>query len=117
MNKTTGWKHSYPSMNHQIVSRRNFLIGTAAFSGLAMFGQLPTDAQTVTPVFTADPFSLGVASGDPLPDGVVLWTRRVPVEVPSTRTPYECPRDSRLSPIRCRSESVTQIWQLPSPVS
>jgi alkaline phosphatase D len=25
--------------------------------------------------FDADPFALGVASGDPLPDGVVLWTR------------------------------------------
>ncbi|HEY1175067.1 MAG TPA: PhoD-like phosphatase N-terminal domain-containing protein, partial [Phytomonospora sp.] len=23
----------------------------------------------------ADPFTLGVASGDPTPDGVVLWTR------------------------------------------
>jgi alkaline phosphatase D len=28
--------------------------------------------------FSADPFSLGVASGDPLPDGVVLWTRLAP---------------------------------------
>ncbi|WP_326598737.1 alkaline phosphatase D family protein [Streptomyces sp. NBC_01803] len=30
------------------------------------------------PSFAADPFSLGVASGDPLPDGVVLWTRLAP---------------------------------------
>ena len=30
------------------------------------------------PVFRAYPFSLGVASGDPLPDGVVLWTRLAP---------------------------------------
>lgn len=29
-------------------------------------------------VFAADPFSLGVASGDPLPDGFVLWTRLAP---------------------------------------
>ena len=28
--------------------------------------------------FTSDPFTLGVASGDPLPDGVVLWTRLAP---------------------------------------
>jgi alkaline phosphatase D len=28
--------------------------------------------------FDAYPFSLGVASGDPLPDGVVLWTRLAP---------------------------------------
>lgn len=30
------------------------------------------------PVFGSYPFSLGVASGDPLPDGVVLWTRLAP---------------------------------------
>lgn len=31
------------------------------------------------PRFAADPFSLGVASGYPLPSGVVLWTRLAPV--------------------------------------
>jgi alkaline phosphatase D len=31
-----------------------------------------------SPVFSAYPFSLGVASGDPAPDGVVLWTRLAP---------------------------------------
>src|SRR5258707_8713778 len=30
------------------------------------------------PIFESYPFSLGVASGDPLPDGVVLWTRLAP---------------------------------------
>ena len=30
------------------------------------------------PPFDGDPFSLGVASGDPLPGGVVLWTRLAP---------------------------------------
>ena len=30
------------------------------------------------PSFTADPFTLGVASGDPSPDGFVLWTRLAP---------------------------------------
>ncbi|MGK5740318.1 alkaline phosphatase D family protein [Micromonospora sp. URMC 103] len=30
------------------------------------------------PPFFDNPFSLGVASGDPLPDGVVLWTRLAP---------------------------------------
>jgi len=30
------------------------------------------------PIFKAYPFSLGVASGDPAPDGVVLWTRLAP---------------------------------------
>ncbi|HEX8781129.1 MAG TPA: alkaline phosphatase D family protein, partial [Nocardioides sp.] len=31
-----------------------------------------------TPRFASNPFALGVASGDPLPDGVVLWTRLAP---------------------------------------
>ncbi|WP_326523051.1 alkaline phosphatase D family protein [Sphingomonas sp.] len=40
-------------------------------------------ALAVTPAlavqrFLADPFSLGVASGDPAPDGFVLWTRLAP---------------------------------------
>ncbi|MCC6793117.1 MAG: alkaline phosphatase D family protein [Thermomicrobiales bacterium] len=30
------------------------------------------------PRFATSPFTLGVASGDPLPDGVVLWTRLAP---------------------------------------
>ena len=30
------------------------------------------------PIFDGYPFSLGVASGDPLPDGIVLWTRLAP---------------------------------------
>ena len=30
------------------------------------------------PIFESYPFSLGVASGDPLPDGIVLWTRLAP---------------------------------------
>ncbi len=33
---------------------------------------------TASPSFDGTPFTLGVASGDPLPDGVVLWTRLAP---------------------------------------
>lgn len=32
----------------------------------------------VAPQFSADPFSAGVASGDPTPSSVVLWTRLTP---------------------------------------
>ena len=35
---------------------------------------------TTVPVVTSDPFTLGVASGDPLPDAVVLWTRLLPAD-------------------------------------
>ncbi|MDJ0768102.1 MAG: alkaline phosphatase D family protein [Ilumatobacter sp.] len=43
-----------------------------------------TAAETTTtieaPAVTSDPFTLGVASGDPLADSVILWTRLLPVE-------------------------------------
>lgn len=51
-------------------SRRNFLL--AASSALAV------PRLWAKPTFAADPFTLGVASGAPLPDGVVLWTRLAP---------------------------------------
>ncbi|MBI4988777.1 MAG: alkaline phosphatase D family protein [Rhodocyclales bacterium] len=51
-------------------SRRNFLL--AASSALA------APRLWARPVFAVHPFTLGVASGAPLPDGVVLWTRLAP---------------------------------------
>jgi alkaline phosphatase D len=48
--------------------RRIFLLGAA---GLAAACSLPRSASAAS----AYPFSLGVASGSPLPDSVILWTR------------------------------------------
>ncbi|HEU5472523.1 MAG TPA: alkaline phosphatase D family protein [Actinophytocola sp.] len=54
------------------LNRRQMLTGTALAVGSVVAGSaLPATADT------ADPFLLGVASGDPLPDGVILWTRLV----------------------------------------
>ncbi len=39
---------------------------------------MPSLAPWVRPRFLDDPFTLGIASGDPLADGVVLWTRLAP---------------------------------------
>ncbi len=60
------------------LNRRNFLIGTAACFGLTIARPFSSRAVAQVPKFFADPFSLGVASGDPVPDGVVLWTRLAP---------------------------------------
>lgn len=60
------------------LSRRGLLrlisyLGTASFlPPLAGCGQM------ISPRFQHDPFRLGVASGDPSADGVVLWTRLAP---------------------------------------
>jgi len=50
--------------------RRSFLIAaTTALAAPRLWAR---------PAFAVDPFTLGVASGAPLPDGVVLWTRLAP---------------------------------------
>jgi len=44
-----------------------------------VFGYGPFSEKAMAKTRFSDyPFKLGVASGDPLPDGVVLWTRLAP---------------------------------------
>ncbi|HKX29394.1 MAG TPA: alkaline phosphatase [Blastocatellia bacterium] len=78
MKNRSDLNRSHSLTNHQLVSRRGFLFGATALSGLALTGQFSTPAQARTPKFAGEPFTLGVASGDPLPDGVVLWTSLAP---------------------------------------
>ena len=64
------------------VNRRSMLFGGAAALGVAAFGGSAL-ANTLTLPGAgvrrlAEVFTLGVASGDPLSDGVVLWTRLAP---------------------------------------
>lgn len=59
------------------VSRRLFLAYGAALASLPLLGTRASAATRPT-TFPADPFALGVASGDPDPTGVVLWTRLAP---------------------------------------
>ena len=49
--------------------------GAAAASALAL---LPAGRLAAQVRFGSQPFQLGVASGDPAPDGFVLWTRLLP---------------------------------------
>jgi alkaline phosphatase D len=55
----------------RVLNRRQVLAGAAVAAGAAVMGAGSAGAET------AEPFLLGVASGDPLPDGVMLWTRLV----------------------------------------
>ncbi len=58
--------------------RRDFILGGAAISILPWLKQITSTAVASSPRFDTDPFTLGVASGEPLPDSVVLWTRLAP---------------------------------------
>ncbi len=59
------------------ISRRLFLAYTASLSAVPWLGRKST-AAPARGGFTNDPFQLGVASGDPTANGVVLWTRLAP---------------------------------------
>ncbi len=59
-------------------SRRDVLRAGGHAAALVMLGALPARGDERRPRFRDDPFTLGVASGDPLPTGVVLWTRLDP---------------------------------------
>ncbi len=67
--------------------RRRFLrAGAAGFATVSLAGRPTRALGQATPGASpaaasslgANPFTLGVASGDPLPEGVVLWTRLAP---------------------------------------
>ncbi len=59
-----------------MISRRGFLKNTASLILSSHFA-FPALARSVKS-FQSEPFTLGVASGSPLPDSVVLWTRLAP---------------------------------------
>ncbi|QLE58596.1 alkaline phosphatase [Nostoc sp. TCL26-01] len=86
--------------------RRNFLLGAGFLTGLAVASQLrPVMAQTR---FSGYPFSLGVASGDPLPDSVVLWTRLAPDPLNGGGvSPINIPVQWRIA----KDENLTQVVQ------
>jgi alkaline phosphatase D len=58
-------------------SRRRFLT-TTSLAAAAVWASRAEGRVLANPSFPADPFALGVASGDPTPEGVVLWTRLAP---------------------------------------
>jgi alkaline phosphatase D len=60
-------------------TRRGVLAGAGGLALAAALSRLPLDLAYGAPArHGADPFTLGVASGDPAPRGVVLWTRLAP---------------------------------------
>ncbi|WP_174614554.1 alkaline phosphatase D family protein [Virgibacillus ihumii] len=64
------------------VDRRGFIEGAGKIAGVSLgmvIAQSMTGVKVVAEAKFSDyPFSLGVASGDPLPDSIVLWTRLAP---------------------------------------
>jgi alkaline phosphatase D len=80
-----------------MMRRRNLLQGSAAFIGAAALVGQPLAQQR------EDRFALGVASGSPRPDGMVLWTRLVGDGLAHTvEVAWEVARDEAFSRIAAR---------------
>ena len=81
------------------VERRDFLKYMAAVSAIPFAACRTTGLIVERPRFADYPFKLNVASGDPEPDGVVLWTRLAPKPLEGGGMPAE--------PVRTRWEVAT----------
>ena len=79
-------------------SRRQFLHDAALWAGAAVAALAPRRV-IAAPAFINDPFQLGVACGDPVSDGFVLWTRLAP-------DPFD--------PLALPPEAIPVAWEIAS---
>jgi alkaline phosphatase D len=97
------------------LSRRGLLRGAGGLAALAALGPAarPGLAQ---PLFRAFPFTLGVASGEPSPDGFVIWTRLAPEPLApdggmvraALPVAWEVAEDERFARIAARGEAIAR---------
>jgi alkaline phosphatase D len=65
-------------MSRVLIPRRRFLAGSLAGAAVAAVAAPFVIARRAPLSFSADPYTLGVASGSPRQDSVILWTRLAP---------------------------------------
>ena len=68
----------FPAIESHRPTRRSFLAFTGSLAAAAVWSSRAAGAVVQNPKFADNPFKLGVASGDPWPTGVVIWTRLAP---------------------------------------
>jgi alkaline phosphatase D len=99
------------------ITQRAFVRSIYVTAAHLVFGARPFSERVVTtPEFSAYPFALGIASGGPLPDRVVLWTRLAPeplaqnghggMPVESIRVQWEVAADENFSQIVSRGTTL-----------
>ena len=79
----------YCLSDSHLINRRKFLRYTGSLAAAAAWSSCTKDPVLKNPSFPAYPFQLGVASGDPSPDGMVLWTRLAPLPLEGGGMPME----------------------------
>jgi alkaline phosphatase D len=87
------WSNANKFLQH----RRDFLSAGASLAVLPWVAQVASGIPQTRFAWSKDPFQLGVASGDPTSDSVVLWTRLAPEPVTGEGLP---------------DSSIEVIWEL-----
>ena len=90
------------------ISRRSLLLATGSMAGVAISKKVLSN-----PKYRDYPFTLGVASGEPLPNSVVLWTRLAPnptlgVSMPPVNVPvqWQVAKDKKMRQIVAGGEAI-----------
>lgn len=95
---------------------RREVLKIAGTAGLAAIARPIVSAQTIArPLFRSYPFTLGVASGEPLPDGIVLWTRLAPepldgggMPMTNVEVQWEIAADARFASVTQRGTEIAR---------
>jgi alkaline phosphatase D len=97
------------------MSRRQLLNAAWKLGAAALLQPFAGRTVGAQPLFRFYPFTLGVASGDPLPDGVVLWTRLAPEPLDGGGMPmvgvevgWEVARDRAFSQIAAKGTTIAR---------
>jgi alkaline phosphatase D len=106
----TTYDRAVARLSRRDLMKLGWLLGAAAVAPPVLTRRL-----LAKPIFDAYPFQLGIASGDPLPDGVVLWTRLAPKPLEGGGMPmvnvdvgWEVSRDPRFTAIVQQGTSVAR---------
>ena len=93
------------------ISRRNFLILTAKGAGAAVvsYGLMgcATDDNDDTQTNNSISFNHGIASGDPLTDAIILWTRLTPSSVGEVTVSWEIALDQAFTQLVSTGNTTT----------
>src|SRR5688500_5876140 len=95
--------------------RRSFFRGLALLAGAAASPASACESSAESPHFSADPYSLGIASGDASSEGFVLWTRLAPdplngggMPADSVPVPWELAADERMKHVLRRGPALAR---------
>lgn len=108
----------YPLVDPRLASRRSFIAGSATLAMAVLVRERAWGVATSVPAFSGYPFTLGVAAGDPAPDGFVIWTRLAPKPLEGGGMPaqpvkvsWQVAEDEGMSKVVAQGEAIaTPEW-------